>query len=482
MSRKSIIHILSLLMMLEAACMLPALCISLYYREGDTLAIGMTMGLILIINLPVWFFTRAKIESINAREGFAVVALGWIFMSVFGAMPYMFSKVLPRFEDALFEAASGFTTTGASVLLHPESAPHGILFWRAFTHWIGGMGVLVLTLALLPRLTGNSYLMRAESPGPSMSKIVPKMRNTAIILYMIYAALTLAEFVALLLCGMTPFDAFTHAMSTAGTGGFSNYLDGIGAFHNSAIDIVVTVFMFLFGINFALYYRMLIGRWRDIAGSEELKWYVGLFVISGMLLSIFLRPLYENFGTALRYGYFQTAALMSTTGFSNGNILLWPQAAQGLMVLLLFVGGCAGSTAGGLKIVRVALLCKSGIREIRRVFQPRKVQVVRFEGKSVEDSMISQIAVYFFIYILLIMLGAFLLSLSGCYDFQTHFTAAVTCLNNVGPGLSMASSAEGMTGYPAYAKFIMTFLMLSGRLEILPMLAIFHPALWNKRI
>lgn len=480
MKRSTVIRILALLTALEAVCMLPSLLIALFYGDGDALAIGLTMAGMLVLSLPFCFLLKSAGTELNAREGICIVAFGWILMSVFGAVPYMLSGVLPRFEDALFESVSGFTTTGASVIISPENVPHGIEFWRCFTHWIGGMGVLVLTLALMPRIGGNTHLMRAESPGVSMSKLVPKMQDTAKILYLIYAALTVCEFVALRICGLGHFDAATHAMSTAGTGGFSNYADGIGAFQSPAVSIVITVFMFIFGINFALYYRVIIGKGKDLLHSEELRWYVGIYLGGALLLTVLLLPRYPAFGEALRYGSFHTAALMSTTGFSNGDITQWPQAAQGLMVLLLFVGGCAGSTAGGLKIVRVALLCKSVTREIGRAFRPRRVQVVRFEGKGVEETMLSSVANYFFLYILLILLGTLLLSFSGQYDFQTHFTSAVTCLNNVGPGLSYAAGAPGMSGYSAFSKYVMSFLMLAGRLELLPMLALFHPEMWKR--
>lgn len=481
MNKALVVRLLGAILMIEAAAMLPSLGVALLYGDGDAAAFGLTIVLLVAVALPAWRLVKPRDANLRAREGFAAVGLAWVLLSLFGALPFVFSGVIPQYVDALFETVSGLTTTGATLMTQVDGQPHGIMFWRCFTHWIGGMGVLVLSLAILPKMTGRaSHLARAESPGPVFSKIVPKLGDTAKIMYLIYGVLTVVMFVVLLLAGMGPYDAALHAMSTAGTGGFSNYGASIGAFHSPAIEVIVTVFMVLFGVNFALYYRMLVGGWRDALKNEELHWFLALFAAASLGIGFLLLPQTGNLFTSLRYSAFQVASLMSTTGYATADYTLWPQAAQAITVLLLFTGACAGSTAGGLKMVRVALLCKLGKREIRRTFQPRKVQVVRFEGKGMDESVLSQVAVFFFVYLLLILLGMLLISLDGIYDFQTNFTATLTCVSNVGPGLGAVGPAGNFAGYSAFSKLVLSFLMLCGRLELFPMLALLHPSAWRK--
>ena len=394
----------------------------------------------------------------------------------------MFSGVIPNYINACFEAVSGFTTTGATKLTSFEGLPRGVMFWRSFTHWIGGMGVLVLTLALLPQMSGRtSHLVRAESPGPTLSKIVPKMGDTAKILYIMYFVLTMAEFGLLMLCGMDAYDAAIHAMGTAGTGGFSNYGASVGAFDSAAVDGVVTVFMLLFGINFALFYRLLTGGWRDVVRCEELRWYLCIFVVSTVFITCQLLPNYGGSAlTSLRYASFQVASIMSTTGFATADFNLWPVATRMLILLLMFIGSCAGSTAGGMKVCRIGMLVKQGLRDVRHVFQPRKITVVRFEGKGVDEMILKQIAVFAFVYVAMVLLGGFLVSLEGLYDVETNLTAALTCVSNVGPGLGSVGPVENFAGYGPFATIILSLLMLAGRLELFPILALFHPAMWKK--
>ena len=405
-----------------------------------------------------------------------------MLLSAFGALPFVFSGVIPNYINACFEAVSGFTTTGATKLTDFEGLPRGVMFWRSFTHWIGGMGVLVLTLALLPQMSGRtSHLVRAESPGPTLSKIVPKMGDTAKILYIMYFVLTMAEFAALMVCGMNAYDAAIHAMGTAGTGGFSNYGASVGAFDSAAVDAVVTVFMLLFGINFALFYRLMTGGWRDVVRCEELRWYLCIFVISTVFITCQLLPAYGgNALTSLRFASFQVASVMSTTGFVTADFNLWPVATRMLILLLMFIGSCAGSTAGGMKVCRIGMLVKQGLREIRHVFQPRKITVVRFEGKGVDEMILKQIAAFAFVYVGMVLLGGFLVSLEGLYDVETNLTAALTCVSNVGPGLGSVGPVENFAGYGPFATIILSLLMLAGRLELFPILALFHPAMWKK--
>ena len=481
MNKRLVLRLLGAILLIEALAMAPSLAISLLYGDGDALALLSSMALLAALGFPAWRFARPREQNLRAREGFLVVALSWVLLSAFGALPFVISGLIPNYIDAFFEAVSGFTTTGATLMGNFDGLPRGVMFWRSFTHWIGGMGVLVLTLALLPQMTGrSSHLVRAESPGPSLSKIVPKMGDTAKILYLIYGALTMIELAALIIAGMSPYDAAIHAMGTAGTGGFSNYGSSVGAFDSAVIDAIITFFMVLFGINFALFYRVLVGGWRDALRSEELRWYLALFAGSTLFVSLMILPQYGTFLNALRYGSFQVATIMSTTGYATADFNLWPQAVKALIVVLMFIGSCAGSTAGGIKVVRVGILCKLGCREVRRTFQPRKVQVVRFEGKGVEENRLTQVSAFFFVYVLLVLVGMFLVSLEGLYDLETNFTAVLTCISNVGPGLGHVGPVENFSGYGLFAKVVLSLLMLAGRLELFPILVLFHPSAWRK--
>ena len=481
MNYRLIVLLLGAILLLEALTMLPPLVIALIYGDGDAMALLISMILTMVAALPTQLFFRPEEKNLRAREGFVIVALAWVLLSAFGALPFVLSGVLPNYIDALFETVSGFTTTGSTVLEVFEGQPHGIMFWRSFTHWIGGMGVLVLTLALLAQVIGRaSHLMRAESPGPEFSKILPKTGNTAKTLYLIYGALTVLEFALLMLAGLSPYDAAIHAMGTAGTGGFSNYGASVGGLNNPAVEVIITVFMIIFSVNFALFYRTLTGHLRESLRSEELHWFLAIFGIAALAITLIILPQYGSFGTALRYGCFQVATIMSTTGYATADFNLWPEAAKMILFLLMFVGACAGSTAGGIKVVRVALLVKQGLREVRRTFQPRRVSVVRFEGRGVEQSMLSQIAVFFFVYIALVLAGSLILSLSGPYGFETNFTAALTCMSNVGPGFAAVGPMGNFAGYNALGKITLILLMLAGRLEIFPILVLFHPATWKR--
>ena len=481
MNIKLLLRLIGAILLVEAAAMLPPLVIALCYGEGDALAFVFTILLLVIAGAPLRLFVRAEQTNLRAREGFLVVSLSWILLSVFGAMPFVISRVIPNFVDALFEAVSGFTTTGATIMTQIDGQPHGIMFWRSFTHWIGGMGVLVLTLALLPQMSGRtSHLVRAESPGPTLSKIVPRMGDTAKILYLIYGVLTLAEFLLLMLAGMNAYDAAIHALGTAGTGGFSNYGASVGHFDSAWIDAIITLFMVLFGINFVIYYKLLLRDWQEIRANEELKWYLAIYLGATAIITLILLPEKGNFFTALRYSSFQVASVVSTTGYATDNFDLWPLTAKMLILVLLFLGSCAGSTAGGMKICRVGMLSKQAVREVRHTIQPRKAMVVRFEGKAVDEGVLRQVATFGFIYIALILVGGFLLSLENRYDMMTNFSAALTCVSNVGPGFGAVGPAGSFAGYGPFAKLLSSFLMLAGRLEIFPMLALFHPAMWRK--
>lgn len=484
MNRKLIVRMLGALMMIEAAAMVPALLISLIYRDGDTRALAASILLILPAGALMTFLPRPESGShLRLKEGYVITALGWIVLGLCGTLPFLFSGAFRRFDDAFFETVSGLTTTGASVLQDFEHFPRGVMFWRATTHWIGGMGVLVLTLALLPKLTGRtSHLVRAESPGPSLSKLVPKTGATARILYRIYILLTLLEFISLLLCGLNPYDAAVHALATAGTGGFSNYGKSVAAFDSVAVEIVITVFMFIFGVNFALYYKFLIGeRFKAFFRDEEFRWYFCLVAGFILLVSVINIPFYQgDFWTSLRYGSFQLSSVFSTTGFVTADFSKWPAASQMLIILAMLIGSCAGSTAGGIKVIRINMMCKLSRRYIRSASQPQKLEVVRIDGKGVDEHILSQVAQFVIIYFTLVLAGGFVLCLSSHFNLETCLTASLTCVSNVGPGLGMVGPVENFAGFGFIGKMTASFLMLFGRLELLPLFILFHRSSWRK--
>ena len=484
MNRKLIVRMLGALLLIESAAMIPALIISFIFRDGDSKALCYSILLIASLGSILCFLPKAAPNShLRLKEGYIITALGWILLGVCGSLPFLFSGVFTRFEDAFFETVSGLTTTGASVTTNFEDFPRGIMFWRATTHWIGGMGVLVLTLALLPKLTGRtSHLVRAESPGPSLSKLVPKTGTTAKILYKIYILLTLLEFVCLLLCGLNPYDAAVHAFATAGTGGFSNYGKSIAAFQSVPVDIVITIFMFMFGVNFALYYKFLIGdRFKAFWKDEEFRWYFIIGISFMLLISLINLPYYNgDFWTSLRYGTFQISSVMSTTGFVTADFNQWPAASHVIINLAMLIGSCAGSTAGGIKVVRINMLCKLSRRNIRATGQPKKMEVVRIDGKAVDEHILSQVAQFAFMYIALVLIGGFILSLFSHYDLITNLSASLTCVSNVGPGLGAVGPVENFAGYGIVGKITLSFLMLFGRLELLPMFILFTRSAWQK--
>lgn len=483
MNRKLIIRVLGAILGIEGLAMIPAFLISLYYRDGDSAALGYSILLTLAAGAGMYLIPKTERNSyLRLKEGFIIVAVGWILMSAFGAVPYILSGMFTQFDSAFFESVSGFTTTGASVFEGFDNYMHGVVFWRATTHWVGGMGVLVLTLALLPKLAGRTaHLVKAESPGPSLSKLVPKTGQTAKILYRIYILLTALEFVALLLCGLSPYDAAVHAFATAGTGGFSSYGKSIAAFNSVPVDIVVTVFMFMFGINFALYYKFLIGErfkafWRD----EEFRSYFFIAIVFTVAITLFNLSYYPSFFTSLRYSSFQLSSIISTTGFVTADFSKWPVASQFLLILAMFIGSCAGSTAGGIKVIRVNMLFKLSRRNILATGRPKKVDVIRVDRKAVDENIVSQVAQFAVMYVALVFIGAFLVSLEGKYDIVTNLTASLTCVSNVGPGFGAVGPVENFVGYGVWGKTVLSMLMLFGRLELLPMFILFTRSAWHK--
>ena len=481
MNRRLILRLQGASLILEAVLMLPALCIALYYQDGDALAFCQSMGILLLFGLPVFLIFKPSNRSLRPREGLVSVGLSWILLSIFGALPFFLSGAIPNFSDALFESISGFSTTGATLMQSLETQPHGILFWRSFTLWIGGMGVLVLTLALLPQMTDrSSFLIRAESPGPGLSKMVPRMGDMAKILYLIYIALTIVQAVAFVLAGMSAYDAVIHSMGIAGTGGFSNYSASLGHFQSRWIEGISFGFMVLFGINFALFYRILRGSWKDALKSEEFRWFLGILTISILLISLLVLPQYQSFGAALRHSAFHSASIISTTGYTTQNLNEWHQGAKSLLLLMMFLGSCGGSTAGGLKIIRLLILGKAAKREIQHIYRPRKIQALRLDGKPLDDNLIYQTLIFFFLFVALTLIGTLIFSMDNLFNFEVNFTTALACIGNAGAGFGMANPATYFSLYSLPSKITMMVLMLLGRLEIFPLLVLLHPSVWRK--
>ena len=479
MNYKMVLKTVGRLLWAEAALLCLPLFVSLYYYENLFHIYLIVMGLLLvagaIMNLP-----KPEKRTIYAREGFVIVSLSWILLSFFGALPFVFSGAIPSIVDAIFETVSGFTTTGASILTEIESLPKSILFWRSFTHWIGGMGIIVFVLAFLPQKDMQSmHIMRAEVPGPSVGKLVSKATVTARILYIMYAALTIAQIIALLCCDMPLFDSVTTTFATAGTGGFSVRNASIAAYNNLGAEIVITIFMALFGINFNLFYLLLIKQFKRVFKSEELWTYIGVIFVSIVIIALNIYPMVESIGTAIRQSSFQVVSIITTTGFVTADFGQWPILSQIILVMLMFLGACAGSTGGGLKVGRMVILVKASLRELRRAINPRRVKAIKLDGAVVDKDIVSTTSTYFVIYMFIIGISALLLSLDN-FDLTTTVTSVITCINNVGPGLGDVGPVENFADYGDFSKLILTANMLIGRLEIFPMLILFMPATWRK--
>lgn len=474
-----VMYLLGTILMIEAALLVLPAAVALGYGE-DIIPFLITIGLLVVISLPN-IILKPKNKRIFAREGFITVAAGWVLLSAFGALPFVFSGAIPSYIDAFFETVSGLTTTGATILTEIESLPRGILFWRSLTHWIGGMGVLVFMLAILPSANGETmYLMRAEVPGPTKGKLVPKMRQSSLILYGIYVVLTAIMVVALLICGLPVYDAVVNSFATAGTGGFAVLNNSIAGYNNIAAEWVIAVFMLLFGINFNLFFFMLIGRVRDVFKSEELKTYLIICGVSTTAIAINTYHMFGNLPDTVRSSFFQVTSIMSTTGFATADFNLWPQFSRSIIVILMFIGACAGSTAGGLKLSRVLILIKSIVYEVRRMLRPNSVNVVKLDGEVVSNDTVHSATRYFVVYISILLSAFLLISVDG-FSFETNFTSVITCINNVGPGLDVVGPVGNFSGFSMFSKIILSLTMLVGRLEIMPMMILFSPFTWKRR-
>ena len=481
MNIKMIFSTVGKVVLIEAVLLLLPLVTACVYAEWwVAISFAITIGIALLIYGLSKLFFNPKNTLIFSKEGLIIVAFAWLIMSGIGCLPFIISGDIPSFTDAFFETVSGFTTTGASVLSNVEAMSKGCLLWRSFTHWIGGMGVLVFVMAITSKNTDRSiHILRAEMPGPTVDKLVPRAKDTAKILYLIYISLTVALIILLLLGGMPLFDSVVHSFGTAGTGGFGIKNDGVASY-NAYCQWVIAIFMMIFGINFNLFYLIIIGKLKDVFKSGELWLYFGIILVSITIITANILASCESFFEALRLSTFQVTSLISTTGFSTANFDQWSTMAKSVLFILMFIGGCAGSTAGGFKVSRVLLLSKGVKREFKRVLHPRNESVIKVNGKKVEESTIRGLLNYLSIY-LICMVVIFLLISFEPVSLETNLSAVVSCFNNIGPGFDAVGPIANYGGYTIFTKFVLSFAMLLGRLEVYPLLLTLLPSTWIKR-
>lgn len=470
-----------MILICEAIAMIPSLIVSIIYSDGTTEVFSYTISFLLAIGILFAIALKPKNRAIYAKDGFAIVAFGWVMISLFGALPFYFSGAIPSFIDCIFETVSGFTTTGSSILKEVESLPKAILFWRSFTHWIGGMGVLVLTLALFPITgTGAYQVMVAESPGPIPGKLVPKVANTAKILYTIYIAFTLLEIVLLVMAGLPLFDACIHTFGSVGTGGFSSRNASIGSYNNVLVEAIITIFTFMCGVNFSLYYQAIKGDFKAIFKDEEFRFYLGIVLVAILFITVDLYgEAFRSIGESIRYSTFQVVTIITTTGYSTADFDKWPLFSKMILFVLMFIGGCAGSTAGGIKNIRILTLIKSMKTEILQIIHPRGVYSVRIGEKNIEEKYLSEIKSFFFMYMFVYVVAVLIVSLDG-FDMATTLSSVAATLSNIGPGFAIVGPMGNFSQMSALSKLVLSLTMLIGRLEIYPLLLLTVPSFWRK--
>ena len=482
MNLSMIRYAVGLIARVEAGLLLLPLLVSLFYQEYHLVFSFMVSSSIAFVGSYL-LTTRQKPKNavIYAREGFVIVALCWIVLSLIGALPFFISGEIPHFIDAFFETVSGFTTTGSSILQDVEALGQGLLFWRSFTHWIGGMGVLVFVMAILPLADDHSiHILRAEAPGPTVGKLVPRMRDTAKILYSIYFWITFSQIILLFLGGMPLFDSVVHAFGTVGTGGFGIKAESIGYYDSAYLHWVITIFMILCGVNFNLYYFLLLRRWKEAFLDTEMLTYFGIIAAAITLISLNIRDSFSSMAETVQYAAFQVGSIITTTGYATTDFNLWPSFSKIILFLLMFVGACAGSTGGGIKVSRILLMGKIVRKETRRMLHPRAVSLVKMNGKAVSNETISGVTAYLISYLGIIVFSILLLALDN-FDFESTVTAVIACLNNIGPGLGMVGPNGNFSEFSVLSKLVLSADMLFGRLEIFPMLMLFTPSLWKKK-
>lgn len=477
MNYRMISYILGWILIFEGLFLTVPIITGAVFGESALISYLIALGICLLIG-ALLVLKKPKNKQLFAREGCVIVALSWIVLSLFGSLPFIISGEIPSFIDALFETVSGFTTTGASILSDVENLSHASLIWRSFTHWVGGMGVLVFIMAFIP-LSGaqNMHIMKAESPGPSVSKLVPRVRTTAMLLYSIYFVLTLVEFIMLLCGGMSVFEALNTAFATAGTGGFGFLNSSMGSF-SPYIQIVITVFMILFAINFNCYYLLLCGKLREMF-NLELRTFLIIVATSITVITINISGMYSSVGEALRHAAFTVASLISTTGFSTVDFNMWPELSRTLLVLIMFIGGCAGSTCGGIKVSRMIILFKGMAKELQTMVQPRQIKKIKMDSRMIDHETVRSVNVYMVAYLMIFAISLVFISFDN-HDLITNFTAVTAAINNIGPGLDLVGPTSNFGFFAMQSKIILIFDMLAGRLELFPMLLLFTPATWKK--
>ena len=481
MNRQMVLVVTGKVVFLIGVLMCLPIIVALYYQEEWTsLAPLLKATATTLLCGGLFAFRKPKNKSIYVREALAITGLSWLLTVFFGALPFIFSEAIPSFIDAIFESASGFTTTGSSILTDVEALPNSLLFWRSFSHFIGGMGVLVFALALIPGSSGESVqLMKTEMPGPTFEKVMSRVREVARVFYVLYAVFTIILIVILIIAGMTPFDAMIHAFGTAGTGGFSNYNDSVAHFNSVPIEIILSVGMLIFGVNFNIYFFALRGRPSIFLKSEDLRWYLGIIALAILGLVLSTLPFYGgDLFTCAKDALFSVSTIITTTGYGTVDFTLWPLFSQLILLLLMFIGGCAGSTAGGLKVSRILALTKLIFKKFQKSTNPKRVTVVMYEGKSLNERVQNDIALYFLLYIFTFILLVLLISFENL-DFNTTFSSVAATFNNIGPGLGAVGPKSNFADFSDFSKAVFSFAMIAGRLEIVPLILLFAPSTWR---
>jgi len=478
MNHRLILRLIGNVLSLEALCMIPPMIVSIIYGGEDLPAFLLSVGIILAAASPL-LLIKPEEKRFRNVEGFVAAALSWVALSLAGSLPMLFSGKFDSFIDCLFESVSGFTTTGVTVMPSVAELPRGIMFWLSITHWLGGMGVLVFILMILPQSGGSAFnLLKAESSGPSPGKLVPRIRKTAEIMYMIYIALTLILIPILCLAGMPLYDALIHAFGTAGTGGFSSMRGSVGTYNNIAAEAIISVFMLLFGINFAMYFHLLRKDFKAFAKDEEFRFYILVAAVSAVFIMVTIYPLYESWGTSFRHASFQTASFVTSTGYFSTDYNLWPTASKAVLLMLMLVGGSAGSTSGGIKMVRIMTIAKAIRLELSRIVHPRLVKTVKINGKIVPEDILLKSCLFVLAYLLIAVVSVILISFDG-KDLLTNASAVIAMLSNVGVGLGDVGPSGTYAAFSPFAKSVLAFCMLAGRLEIYPLLMLFVPSIWR---
>ena len=479
MKYSTICYILGQVLKFEGIFMLLPFLTGMIYHENEAYSY-LIIGIICFVLGCLITLKKVKHPQIFNREGFVAVALSWIVLSIFGAIPFVITGEIPSYVDALFETISGFTTTGASILSNVEALTHTSLMWRSFTHWVGGMGVLVFIMSFLPLMGGSTInLMKAESPGPSVSRLVPHVKDTAKILYRIYLVITIIEIVLLCIFGMPMFDSLTLTFGTVGTGGFGIHNDSIAGY-SPVLQNIITVFMILSGVNYVAYFYIMTKQLKEIFKVEEIRVYFGIILGAGTFIALNIRSLYGSLGEAFRHAFFQVGSIITTCGYATTDFDLWPETSKMILVLLMFIGACAGSTGGGFKISRLLILCKAIPKQLSLVIHPREVKVIRMDGKPIDHNTLRSTNVYLAIYFFILLVSTLLISVDN-FNLTTNFTAVASTLNNIGPGLDGVGPTRNFGMYSDFSKFVLMFDMLAGRLELYPLLILFMPSLWRRK-